>query len=228
MDNKASIRNDIKRKHGCLVLSVWYVADKLKCISLYYCWFKLARRPYKRITPFDEDTMKSKPYWQDIGYLVLLTLGTIGTILAWILPLRFWWVGAGIAGYVLCVVIHYLFTALWLDDLGSTILKSSRDVWSHRRILFVSITSFFFSILFFTALYRDTIQDVNSTLFFATLYKSFSVATTVSLESSVDWIGASQILFSLFLLAVTIATMASTAYRREELAKNKEGSNDKG
>jgi hypothetical protein len=210
-------KNEIFSKHGCLVVGLWWLSYLLTFISIHYNLSRLARRFDGTCSPYDHEEQKAKPWWQDIELLIALILTLVALFLVFLGKGLAYSVGMILSLIVMLDLLNFHARALWFDDLLPPISESATAVWSHRRLLFHAAISFVASVFLFSGFY--TLGDKYSDKPFKELVgKSFRTATTLYLGKEYGLIEAIQIAVSIFFLVVVIATVASSAYKRKELA----------
>ena len=198
-------------RHGPVVAALWCLTEALSWGSVGH-WLRWLPRKVPTLSfAFDSDADKVKPWWQDGVAIILLACTVVPFGLAALTPSR----AALLAAYLIYDAALYHIRALWFDDISPGILTKRREVWSHRRILFLALLHYAQSILLFVPIYDYVL---GSTLIgFPRLFqRSFTTATLVSLGHPFTGVDVAQVTVSLFYLAVVISTMASVAYRRPE------------
>lgn len=166
----------------------------------------------------DTKTVKVVPWWQDLASAVplLLTVPLVLTAKGTLLPAPLW-ISLAAIYLVFDAMIHPI-RVLWFDDIAPKIGDARRAVWSHRRILFFSMLSYIQAILLFPAIYWLS-PRLQGDGFHKLLVRSFKAATFTSIAEKLTLIDAAQVGVSLFFLAIVIATTASIAYQRNEVAQ---------
>ncbi len=208
---------EISSRHGCVVLGLWWVSYLLTFISVHYNLSRLARRFHGPNSPYDHEARKAKPWWQDIELLFALVLGSLALLLIFSCGGTAYWAGQLFSMLVLLDLINFHARALWFDDLRPPIPDAATSVWSHRRLLFHAAISFAASIFLFAGFYT-LVDRFSGQDFFSLVRRSFRTAATFNLDKSYVFLEALQIGVSIFFLVVVIATVASSAYKRDELA----------
>ena len=200
----------VLKRHGPLVVALWYTTEAASWLSIGHWLRWLPRRIRFLAFAYNAAADKVKPWWQDAVAMLLLA--------ATALP--FYLVdgkaaSAAVAAYLIFDAAIYHIRALWFDDLTPWILSKRREVWSHRRILFLSLLHYLQSMLLFIPIYACVLAT--SLAKAPHLFKrSFATATLMSLGHPLTGADMAQVAVSLFYLAVVVSTMASVAYRRPE------------
>ncbi len=210
-------KKEIFKEQGCLVSALWWVTYLLTFFSFQYCFSRIARRITWAHTPFDQGRKKAKPWWQDTALLIVVAIAT-GAFFLSFKPQPF----VRCLAFVLLILtivdlLNYHARVLWFDDLRPAIPDSSPYVWSHRRILFHAIISFATVVVIFAGLYTFN-SDFAGGSPTGLLGQSFRTSVALDLRPHFGIVDAVQIGVSLFFIVVLLATIASTAYKRKELA----------
>jgi len=206
---------DILRKHGWIVLILYCLTEALSYLSIGHLIRAVPRCIRQFRFAFDLHNDKVKPGWQDavaIG-LLLLTPAAIDLASSHHPNEAFW--GRLLASYLIADALLYHVRVLWFDDLKPRISPVRAQVWSHRRLLFVALAHYAQSIFLFGAVFL-TIPQLQPIMLARALTRSFSNATLLSFPHTPTPTDIIQVSVSLFFIAISIATMASVAYRRQE------------
>jgi hypothetical protein len=211
-----SSTREILRDHGFIVTLLYWGTEVASWFSLGH-WLRALPRIDSIGWALDEKSSKPAPWWQDLVALLYFALTPLALSMAWSGNSRTSGIGSFISVYLLFDPLIYHVRVLWFDDLKPGIPDSRRGVWSHRRILFLAIGAYVQSIILFPAIYRqvDQLSDLTRSELAS---RSLAVATSLSLAEPVTYADLAQLSFSLFLLVIVIATTASIAYRRKEIA----------
>lgn len=212
---------DILCYHGLLVFALYWVSEVASWLSLGQ-WLRNLPRLSSFKCGYDADRDKVLPWWQDIvlGFYLVLTI--VAVIVTWHPTASIAYLGSWLAVYVLYDALVFQMRVLWFDDLMPCIPDTRRGVWSHRRILFVAIIGFCQTILLFPSIYRllpRFATDTRSNL----IERSFKIATSLELPDIFTWADVVLVLMALFFLVIVIATTASIAYHRKEIAPKPPG-----
>jgi len=204
--------------HGPLLLLLSWLLYTLTFIRVTNLWLWLPKRvPVLRVA-LDDNWQKAKPWWQDIGIGLVLMASFLTIPLAWsgarLAPLAW-----GFAAFLIYDILGYLLRVVWLDDVGFSSPPKTTRVWSHRRSLFIATLAYAQSVFVFPVLYHQ-LPTWSLCQYSPLLSESFAAATAFSIPPRSGVLGAMQVAVSLFYLAVIISTMASTSYRRQDIASD--------
>ena len=209
--------SDVFRLHGPLVWFLYWAVRGLSCLTVShivrYLPYKLSLLRFVR----DTRTTKVKAWWQDIASAVPLLMTVLVVRAASGLSVPASRCLQLAAAYLVFDLTIYHVRVLWFDDIAPGIGDSRRAVWSHRRILFLAIIAFVQSIFLFPAIYWLD-PNLRGADYQSLLERSFTTATFTSIARELTAIDVVQVAISLFFLAMVIATTASIAYRRGEVA----------
>ncbi len=206
----------VLRRHGCLVFIPFKATTWFTKISLIYCFSRLSRRKLFAGT-YDRLHRKALPWWQDIALLVAFTLAAMSVWSSWLSQGCTRFLALVPAAYVLIDLTVYYSRVLWFDDLSPAIAGGSPDVWSHRRLLFHSLTGFFASVLIFPGFYHLCSVHWASS-YSELLARSYRTSIGLELSKHFTVVDLLQIALTVYFLVVVIATVAAAAYKRREIA----------
>lgn len=204
-------------QHGLIVLVLYWVTGLLSIPSVSR-WARHAPRKYPRLRfAYNEEKRKPSAAWQDAVALGLFALTPVAIRLTW--ADRKWEMGIGVvlSGYLIYDALTRHLRILWFDDLEPDAKGERRNVWSHRRILFLAIFSYAQAILLFPSIFH-TVHLARDITYASLLERSFANATLIWLPAPTSAMDVIQISVSLIYLTVVIATAASISYQRKELA----------
>ena len=209
----------IRREHGLIVWLAYWFTGIVSLVTISH-WARWPRDKWPVVGyTHDKETGKTKPWLQDSVALFLLILSLPVLYLYWCncttIPKLWVWFSA----YLILDPLSRHVRIMWFDDLEPGIKKIRRKVWSHRRILFLAILSYGQSIFLFTPLLQ-WVDFLRQKSFWTLWERSFGTATLTSLPHALTKVDVVQVLVSLFYLAIVVATTASIAYKRREVASD--------
>lgn len=208
-------RSEMLRHHGVIVLVLYYFTKFLSWLSIGH-WFRSSPRiAGKPESAIDQTADKVSAWWQDGVSVLLLALTPFPILLAQNSQSCAACLGLFFSAYLIFDAVIYYIRVLWFDDIQPSIKGSRREVWSHRRILFLAVANYIQSIFLFAALYALT-SEFTAATYSEMLQESFLTATLLGVDTPLSWVNVVQVGVSFFYLAVVIAITASISYRREE------------
>ena len=200
--------------HGFIALAGYFALVVLGWFSLTSRWLWLGT---KSGCAYNPNLCKTKPWWQDLGVLLVFCLTIVVLYAGWSQSILWGKLARWGAWIILFDIFVYYTRVLWFDDLKPQRNLRASMVWSPRRILFQSLISFTESVFLFTVIYHACVADGHT--FWVLTRHSFTVATTLSapkiLGNCLTWV---QVGFSLFIGVVVINILASVGYSRGEHA----------
>lgn len=209
----------ILQKHGLITWLLYWFTGLISLVTVSH-WARWLPNYLPVIgETHDNENGKTKAWLQDSAALLVFGATGVAIYITWCGCMRFPDTGAWVAAYLILDSLSRHVRMMWFDDLEPWMPKKRREVWSHRRILFLGIISYALSIVLFTSLLHE-VDHLQHKAFITLLERSFGTATLLSLPRSISEVDAVQVIISLFYLAIVVATTASIAYRRGEVASD--------